>query len=75
MTTIRKIKNTPTTAGVDFKFITKGPMAATAAVCIDRDASVQVTIDSQWFYAEDLRHAAKLFNRLADNLDAGANAG
>ncbi|AOJ72275.1 MULTISPECIES: hypothetical protein [Burkholderia] len=31
---------------------------------------IQVTIDGHWFSVDDLRHAAKLFNKLADKLES-----
>ena len=31
---------------------------------------IQVTINGFWFGVDDLRHAAKLFNKLADQLEA-----
>ncbi|AOK28859.1 MULTISPECIES: hypothetical protein [Burkholderia] len=33
-------------------------------------APIQVTTVGHWFTAADLRHAAKLFKKLADQLDA-----
>lgn len=35
---------------------------------------IKVTIEGRWFDMADLRHAAKLFNKLADQLEAEGRA-
>lgn len=70
MTRIRKILNDlATTTRADFRT----PQGSQVVQVHDDQGScypIKLTIDSLWFSARDLRKTAKLFNKLADQLES-----
>lgn len=74
MSRIQKAINDLATARTA-EFRTKG---ANAPIDLYDDGSsfcpIKVSVESCWFDAADLRHAAKLFKKLADQLDAEGRA-
>lgn len=69
MTSIRKTLND---LAENNKAVYDTPTGSVVALHDDQAAAypVKVTIDGHWFNVVDLRKTAKLFNKLADQLDS-----